>query len=241
MKMSFLAFDIETAKPFPTGDDWRDHAPLGIACVATALEGEKSTRLWYSRNPDGTPADQMNRGDLSLLLDYLHVSTPNSYHVVTWNGLGFDWPVLAEESGQEERCRQLALAHVDMMYHLFCIKGFPLGLAVAAEGMGLGSKTEGIAGAFAPVMWQEGKRQEVLDYCARDARLTLELATATREQRCLEWTARSGRPNRLALPGGWPSVAQSQALPEPDTSWMTAPMSRSQFDDWLTRAPTQAQ
>ena len=27
---NYLAFDLETVKPFPEGGDWREHRPLGI-------------------------------------------------------------------------------------------------------------------------------------------------------------------------------------------------------------------
>ena len=30
MNQNFIALDIETAKAFPTGEDWREHRPLEI-------------------------------------------------------------------------------------------------------------------------------------------------------------------------------------------------------------------
>ena len=30
MNQNFIALDIETAKPFPSGEDWREHRPLEI-------------------------------------------------------------------------------------------------------------------------------------------------------------------------------------------------------------------
>ena len=40
--------------------------------------------------------------------------------------------MLAEESGSGDPCRELALGHVDMMFHIFCEKGFPVSLEKAA-------------------------------------------------------------------------------------------------------------
>ena len=119
----------------------------------------------------------MTREEVKELVDYLNAQSLFGT-VVTWNGMGFDWPVLAEESGQPDTCRELARNHVDMMYHLFCTKGFPLGLNSAAAGMNVGAKTEGMSGATAPEMWTDGKRQEVIDYCIQDTKLTLDLANA---------------------------------------------------------------
>lgn len=122
---TFLAFDIETVKHFPDGDDWRDHRPLGIACAAVYSEHLSTpTVTWSSSTPDGI-ADQMSTEDLHLMVAQLCNISSRGYTIVTWNGLGFDFDVLAEESGLHKACRDLALQHVDMMFHLFTNKGYP--------------------------------------------------------------------------------------------------------------------
>ena len=232
---TLIALDLETIKPFPPGERWQDHRPLGIACAATAAR--QGSTSWYARHPDGHPDERMNAEDASRLVDFLMDAHRGQNTIVTWNGMGFDWQVLAEESGRTEDCRTLARHHVDMMYHLFAIKGFPLGLAAAAAGMKVGGKTEGVSGVNAPEMWAAGKRQEVIDYCIHDATLTLEIAIACQSQRGLDWIARSGRPNSLPLPSGWLTVAEAALLPFPDTDWMDNPISRSAFDGWLADQP----
>ena len=234
MNQNFIALDIETAKPFPSGDDWREHRPLGIACAVTtsAING---TKPWHGHNPDGSPSNQMTREEVKELVDYLNAQSLFGT-IVTWNGMGFDWPVLAEESGQPGTCRELARNHVDMMYHLFCTKGFPLGLNSAAAGTNVGAKTEGMSGATAPEMWTDGKRQEVIDYCIQDTKLTLDLANACQADHGLTWIARSGTTNRLQLPKGWLTVKNAKLIPEPDTTWMSDPIERSTFDNWLKDA-----
>ena len=228
---SLVAFDLETIKPFPTGDNWQDHRPLGIACAAVASSTGSSA--WYGREPDGSPGERMTQQDASQLVDFLMSLQQEQKTIVTWNGLGFDWQVLAEESDRHQDCIELARRHVDMMYHLFAIKGFPLGLSAAAAGMGVGAKSEGITGSDAPDMWATGRREEVIAYCTQDAALTLQVATACQSRRRLNWTARSGRPNSLSLPSGWLTVVDAAVLPLPDTAWMDNPMSRSAFDAWL--------
>ena len=47
-----------------------------------------------------------------------------------------------------------------MMFHVFCLKGYPLGLDKAAKGMDLAGKTPGMTGDMAPKMWQEGQYEE---------------------------------------------------------------------------------
>ena len=227
----FLGLDLETAKSFPTGEDWKDHRPLGIACAATA--SDRGHTRWFGRSQDGDTNHQMSMTEASELVEFLMHAHQDDMTIVTWNGIGFDWQVLAEESGRAEDCRILANAHVDMMYLLFCIKGYPLGLAAAAAGMHVGGKTDGVTGAKAPEMWAEGQHKQVIEYCVQDAELTLEIANACQQQRQLSWIARSGRPNSLALPEGWQTVQDARHLPLPNTSWIDNPMSRQSIDGWL--------
>ena len=229
-----LALDIETVKPFPQGDDWHDHRPLGISTVA--LASVMGGTQWFAAGDDGYPGALMRRWQVDALVDSLEREAANGMIFVTWNGMGFDWPVIAEESGRLESVQQLARHHVDMMYYFLCAKGFPLSLKAAADGMGAGTKLEGVEGANAPAMWASGDladRERVVHYCAQDAALTLRVAIACQATKELRWTSRAGRPNQLALPDGWETVRNARMMPEPDTSWMSDPMSRQTFDAWL--------
>jgi RNase_H superfamily len=229
----YLAFDIEIARLLPSGaQDWKSFRPLGITCAATLADGEEP-RLWHGLALDDKPADQMGRSDLGRMLGYLVEKSQAGYTILTWNGLGFDFDILAEESGEQETCQTLALGHVDMMFHIFCVKGFPLGLDTAAKGMGLPGKTAGMAGDLAPKYWAQGRREEVLEYVAQDSRTTLDLARAAERGAGLQWKSRRGLPQLIPLPRGWLTVREALHLPLPDTSWMTNPMHRSRFTDWL--------
>ena len=230
----YLAFDIEVAKEFPIeAPDWKAYRPLGISCAATLAAGAEEAVTWHGVAPDGKPGDRMGRQDAARLVEHLAEMTARGYTVLTWNGLGFDFDILAEESGMPEACRKLALGHVDMMFHLFCELGYPVGLDAAAKGMRLPGKTEGMAGYMAPGMWAQGKRREVLDYVVQDVRTTLDLALLCRKRAHLRWITRRGSPKQLDLPRGWLPVAEARKLPEPDTSWMSSPMSRRSFTAWL--------
>jgi len=92
----------------------------------------------------------MQRQEVANLVDHWVAMANSGFTIVTWNGLSFDFDVLAEESGQLAECRQLALERIDMMFHIFCVKGFPVGLDNAARGTGIAGKPAGMSGVKAP-------------------------------------------------------------------------------------------
>ncbi len=232
-KRNYLAFDIEIARQIPEGaQDWKSFRPFGISCAAT-LTHEGQLISWHGKTQTGDLADQMNQAETAELVHYLSQAIKTNYTILTWNGLGFDFDVLAEESGLEDNCKDLALDHIDMMFHLFCIKGFALGLDKAAKGMGLPGKPPGMTGELAPIYWAEGRRDEVLDYVAQDVRTTLDLAHVVEQRHKLRWISKRGKPQSLFLPDGWLNVDEALELPEPDTSWMSNPWPRSKFSGWL--------
>jgi hypothetical protein len=230
----YVALDIETAKDVPGADfNWKPHRPLGISCAATLASGADRPLVWYSKAGDGRPGGRMSQDDVRRLVHYLSKMTADGFTVLTWNGLGFDFDVLAEESGDLSACAECALGHVDMMFHVVCVKGFPVGLDKAAEGMGLPGKPPGMSGIKAPKLWAEGKFKDVLDYVAQDVRTALQIAEACERDRKLTWITQKGKPGSMPLGKGWLTVREAMRLPEPDTSWMTNPLSRSDFTGWL--------
>src|SRR5260370_14536280 len=90
----------------------------------------------------------------------------NGYRILTWNGLGFDFDILADESGAAASCKECALGHVDMMFHVFCSLGYPVGLDKAAQGMGLPGQQPGLSGIKAPALCAQGHFKAVLEYVA---------------------------------------------------------------------------
>ncbi len=233
MGRKYLAFDIETAKEWPERADWRPYRPLGISCAATLPADTRMPRLWHSLSSNNLPADRMTPQDAVRIVEHLSSMVDEGYTILTWNGLGFDLQILAEESGMLEECRSLALGHVDMMFHVFCERGHTVGLDASAKAMNLPGKPEGMTGLLAPRMWAEARHQEVLEYVAQDARTTLDLATSCEQQGCLRWITRRGTTGKVMLPHGWLTVRSAATLPEPDTSWMSHPLPRREFTAWL--------
>jgi predicted PolB exonuclease-like 3'-5' exonuclease len=178
----------------------------------------------------------MSKQEAAALVANLVDLTAQGYVLVTWNGLGFDLDILAEESGCLKDCAALAAGHVDMLFHAFCALGYPMSLEKAAEGMRLEGKAEGISGAVAPEMWAAGRYDEVLKYCAQDARLTLQIAETCEQTHFLAWRTQRGPIKQMPLRRGWLSVREAAALPLPDTSWMSAPISRDRFLGWVRKA-----
>jgi hypothetical protein len=246
--MSLAAFDIEIAQEIPDGEvDWARVRP-GISCAAIALEGAADTRA--TADPRAQPAlfDQsthaLTRDGVSRLVDALLEVVRDGFTIVTWNGVGFDFAVLAEQSGRRAECAELAWNSIDMMFHLFCAKGHPLALDTALAGMNLEGKVHAvkgedgqtieISGKEAPRLWQAGEYAAVLTYCAADVRRTLELAQVCARRGYLAWTSRAGKLNRLDLSkGGWLPARECVKLPEPDTSWMRDPPTRARYVGWM--------
>lgn len=237
MSRRFLAFDIETAKAVPGPDfNWKLHRPLGISCLATLASGEDRPRVWLSRNDDGTPAPQMSAADLSGFVHWLLAAAADGFTILTWNGLAFDFDILAEESGMGAECQQLATAHVDMMFHIVCEKGFPVALKNAASGLKVPGKLAGVSGIDAPALWAAGKFETVADYVAQDVRTTLAVAVESERRKNFAWTTRRGTLGSMSLSGGWLTVEAACKLPKPDTSWMPDPPSRGDFRSWFRKA-----
>jgi hypothetical protein len=138
MARKYLAFDIETAKVISGTDfNWRPHRPLGITCIASQSTECGEPRHWLSHTSSGTPAPQMARADVVAFVRYLSSAMTDGLVPLSWNGLAFDFDILAEESGLADECRTLARNHADMMFHVVCEKGFPVALKNAASGLGV--------------------------------------------------------------------------------------------------------
>ena len=231
--MKYLAFDLEIAAIIPEGEtDWKAYRPLGITCAATFPSDEEQPYTWRSIDENDSTLPRMTKDDLISLVEYLQFMAARGYTILTWNGLSFDFDVLAEESGMHAECAELAMNHVDMMYHVFCIRGHYLGLDKVAKGLGLPGKTEGMNGAKAPQMWADGKFAEVLEYVAQDVRTTMAVALEAERIGGVQWVSASGRTNVIDL-DRWMPVNEAQRLPHPDTSWMKNPVSREKFTAWM--------
>ena len=230
-----IAFDLEIVKDIPEGTLWRDIRPLGISCAATLMNDEPLGYPWFHKNKNNAPiSGSIEAYELKEMIDYMIEWHNAGYTVITWNGLGFDFDVLAEESGMVDECKELALKHVDMMFQFFCMKGFPVGLDAVARGLGLGGKMAGMSGALAPILWASPNlkdRLKVLRYVHQDAVSTLEIFERASEVGRIDWITQKGKTSSCWL-NGWKTVKECLELPLPDNSWMDNPISREEFYAW---------
>ena len=106
MVRKYVAFDIETAADIPGPEfNWRDHRPLGITCAAALASDAADPIIWHGKSPDGNPAKQLSQAEAHRIVDHLRDMARGGYTLLTWNGLGFDFDVLAEEADALEPCR----------------------------------------------------------------------------------------------------------------------------------------
>jgi len=238
--VNFCSFDLEISKVLPDDcNDWDSYRPLGISCAATVLSSKPDVvATWYGDGPHGMVGNvttpQMSPAGCKRLVEYMLEVREMGFVPLTWNGLSFDFRTLAEESGLWDECIDLALNHVDMMFQIVCLKGFPIGLDRACKGMGLQGKPEGMTGALAPVLWQQGEYEKVLDYVSSDVTEPLALAEAVERRGSLTWQTKRGT-YANAIIDRWLTVKECLELPRPDTSWMDNPLTRGHFLEWITK------
>lgn len=238
--MKYVAFDIEIAKEVPNGEDLHDYRPLGITCAATVTESG-NLRVWHDNY-----APQMSPEYIMQLIHYLWLQhEDHGRFPLTWNGMGFDFPVLAEESHDPDSvnaCKHLAINHIDPGFQMVCQRGFMVGLNTAAKGMFLSGKTEGMHGGLAPTMWKGSREDQdkVLEYVTQDTKTTAELYEAILEHGELRWTSKA---KRAAI--WWPKfeddktrlLTAAEAMELPDVSVRPGstfePWDRNRFYGWV--------
>ena len=231
---------------FDFATDWKSYTPLGISCAAAAYlkpDGTTQRKFWH-----GQRGTAMTKAENRAMLTDLTTWMKAGHTIVTWNGLSFDWAVLAEEAGMLDECSGLALRHTDLMFCVVAEKGYRLGLDAALAGAVIesklhevtlrdGTKIEGMSGAMAPKMWQDGEMDAVLDYLGADVDQTVRLAHAVLKRRGIAWTSKTKRKQlsdvRLTHDGRLPSVADCLQWRVPSTSWMPNPVPREDYFSWI--------
>jgi len=233
--MNYAAFDIEIAKDLPENGRWQDVAPLGITCAAIAFSDGRKPQFYT-----GIPS--MSRLDCQKLVRELE-DLSGQYRLLTWNGCGFDFAVLAQESGLIEECARLALDHIDLMLTVTFTKGWYLSLEKALKGYGLkgkrkvvtlkdGTVLEDMHGEKAPRLWAAGEHEAVLTYLADDVGELIKLMNAVDKTGWIRWTSNSGKLQTVSIPKSC-TVQRCFDIPKPDTSWMSDPPTREQFVKWM--------
>jgi hypothetical protein len=227
-----VSFDIEIANQFDLapGEDLDKYGPFDISCAA-AIDDLGEVELWTSRTEDGFFANHLTAATAHEMLRWLRDQQLAGARLFAWNGLSFDLRWIGVAAGDVALAAEVALDLFDPMFQFFVQRGFPVGLAKVAEGLGI-SETKLMSGEDAPAEWAAGNHQLVLDYVTGDCRITDQVVARIEETRGVTWRTARGKLSTEAMP----ELRQVRDLldaPEPDTSWMDAPMPRSKFTSWL--------
>jgi hypothetical protein len=219
--VKLLAFDFELDKPVELEEDenfWdeqaRRHATPGIdpfyISVAGLLIQDHNGRMsqpWYGITPLGDTASHMSVDDLNKFLLQIVSHAKMGFPIVTWNGTGFDWRILADLTGQHDLVKQLALGSYDPCYqHLI------------------------------PVLWQLGNFQEVLNYVEQDVVVLADVVEQSFKKNGLMRVTKTGsvsfNPYKY---GKLLSVRRLLGMPEANHPEDEHYISRKGFDEWLTQ------
>ena len=231
-KKRLAVVDIEIANVFTLrpGEDLDDHGPFDISVAATLVHGE-APLLWYSKNDSGSPAHHLTKADAGRLLKYLDSLQSSGHALVAWNGLSFDLRWIGHAAGDLPLARKVASNLYDPMFQFFKLKGFPVGLAKVAKGLGLPGKKL-MNGADAPKRWQAGDHQAVFDYVQGDVILTAEVALAICRAGGVRWVTQRGKVSEVEMQR-LRAANQCMRDPMPDQSWMDTPLPQEKFTAWF--------
>lgn len=222
--------------------DWKNHRPLGITCAATYTSPKyyisSHIRNWHNKSI------KMNQMDAWHVVNDLQVIRERGYKIVTWNGLAFDFDVLAEESGMYDECAELALNHIDLMLIVVAMRGHWLGLDKAAKGAGIqgklkevrlsnGEMLDDMSGGKAPALWKAGEYKAVLDYLADDVRVTLELAQWIEKHKRIQWTSDKGYEQYFNVPKLYTVRECLQLSRDTIPHWVTNPIELKSMMEWI--------
>jgi hypothetical protein len=227
-----LSFDIEISNVFDLrpGEDIEKYAPFDVAVAATQVAGGEQ-RLWFSPGPAGRPQMNLERRHARELLGYLGQMQRTGYAICAWNGLSFDLQWIARAADDVPTASRIARAMYDPMFQFFKLKGFPVGLAAVAAGLGIGMK-KSMDAADAPREWQAGHYERVCEYVLGDARMTNEIVAAILGRREIAWVTQRGKRSAVPLPR-LRTVEECLGDPMPDQSWMSSPIRQEKFTHWL--------
>jgi hypothetical protein len=229
-----VSFDIEIANVFTLapGEDLERYAPFDISVAAAATHGG-SVRHWHARDAAGKPSGILDAPTARAVLEYLREEQRRGTRVCAWNGLSFDLRWLGHVAGDLKLASDVALELYDPMFQFATQKGFPIGLAAVAEGMGIAQKKL-MSAERAPIEWQAGNTQLVLDYVAGDCTLTNQVVAAIESAGVVKWRTKRGTISSEPL-RTLRMVRDVMNDPPPDQSWMSEPKPMTSYWAWMKK------
>lgn len=169
--MNYLLYDTEIIKMIPQRDQpndarfdyctgWTDHASMGISVIGIIDQDEEA----FAVVPDG----DYNHSDLRWFQ-----KKAAKVPIVGFNSRSFDDKLMQAHGIQIKTdydiLEEVRIAAGYAADYRSVPKGFSYKLDAIARANGL-AKTGN--GALAPLLWQQGKRQQVIDYVLNDVKIT---------------------------------------------------------------------
>lgn len=180
--MNALVYDLEIVKAIPSPREdivpgieycsgWSDHANMGISCICCYDYVTERYRVFLEDS----------------FQEFIQLCNERAM-LVSFNGLGFDAKVLNATCapvvvGHQEKeydiCREMRIA--DGKHPEMPVRGISLDKSAKAN---LGYSKTG-SGGLAPILWQQGKKGQVIDYCLQDVNITKSLFDKILREGCL--------------------------------------------------------
>ncbi len=215
-----IVYDIETIRPvrprdeaqilpgIEYADSWTDYTGMGIACICCYDYEADRFRVFggFDSRADPEPAD----------LDRFAAFAANRI-VIGWNNRRFDDPLLAAHGVDVVESWDIKAA----LMQAGC--GGQRGNSLEAFAKtNIGGTGKSMSGDMAPVWWQRGQRERVIDYCLQDVNLTRRLLDRLIHKGELT-SPLTGKPIRPAIPAAvldWNGLVPVQipAGPNPCTA-----------------------
>lgn len=172
-------FDAEIENAIPTKDvpnrpgyryckHWGDHAGMGVACVVIARPDGSDVKRFANEFVGNIATAGMRAYDGPLHLSHLWPVVESADLLVGYGSRPFDAKLLAAY-GLYINPRK----HLDLLFEVkkSIRNQAPKGWKLHDVSLRCGGPAKTASGADAPFMWQDGRYQEVIDYCANDIQM----------------------------------------------------------------------
>jgi len=171
-----VVFDLETQRSFDEVGGRSQFHRLGVS-VAVAYRFDIDQFIVYTEDTISDLVSLLMSADL----------------VVGYNILGFDYEVLRGYTDENLQ----ALPTFDMMYDLEDRLGFrPKLESVAAPTLGSGKSADGLQ---ALEWWRQGEVDKIVEYCREDVRVTRDLYSFGKRNRCVMVSRFGGKPRHVEV------------------------------------------